>query len=52
MLSNNLPPELHHVANLLTQQPPEVCDLFHCALVLSMLDDEEARVIGTRQENG
>jgi hypothetical protein len=39
-----LPPELHHFADLLSEQPPEVRDLFRYALVLAMIDDEKARV--------
>ena len=47
-----LPPELQRVADLLSEQPPAVRDLFRFALVLAMVDDEKARVIGTRVENG
>ena len=35
-----LPPELLHVADLLSEQPPEIGDLFRYALVLAMIDDE------------
>ncbi len=47
-----LPPEFQRVADLLAQQPPEVRDLFRYALVLAMLDDEKARVIGSREAQG
>ncbi len=46
----DLPPELERLADLLSEQPPEVRDLFRYALVLAMIDDEKARVIGTRVE--
>ena len=45
-----LPPELQRVADLLSEQPSEVRDLFRYALVLAMIDEEKARVIGTRVE--
>lgn len=44
----DLPPELQHVADLLSEQPPEVRELFRYALVLAMIDDEKAWVTGTR----
>jgi hypothetical protein len=44
------PPEIEQVAELLSQQRPEVRALFRNALVLAMIDDEKARVIGTRVE--
>jgi hypothetical protein len=46
----DLPPELQHVADLLSDQPPDVRELFRYALVLAMIDDEKARVVGTRVE--
>jgi hypothetical protein len=48
--SIDLPPEIEQVADLLSKQRPEVRDLFRYALVLAMVDDEKARVIGTRVE--
>ncbi len=45
-----LPPEFEHLADLLNEQPPEVRDLFRYALVLAMIDDEKARITGTRIE--
>jgi hypothetical protein len=48
----DIPPELQRVADLLGEQPPEVRDLFRYALVLAIIDDEKARVIRTREENG
>ena len=48
----DLPPELQHVAELLSKQRPEVRDLFRYALMLAMIDDEKAHVIGTRKKNG
>jgi hypothetical protein len=53
--SIDLPPELQHIADLLSEQPPEVRDLFRYALVLAMIDDEKMQVIGIvkkRTENG
>ncbi len=44
----DLPLEIQRVADLLSEQPPQVRDLFRCALVLAMIDDEKALVIGTR----
>jgi hypothetical protein len=44
------PPEIQRVADLLSKQRPEIRDLFRHALVLAMIDDEKARVIGTRVE--
>jgi hypothetical protein len=55
----DLPPEFQRLADLLSRQPPAVrhtCvlrkrDLFRYCLVLALIDDEKARVIGTRIEN-
>lgn len=44
----DLPPEIGQVAELLSQQRPEVRDLYRYALVLAMIDDEKAWVTGTR----
>jgi hypothetical protein len=38
----DLPPKLQHVADLLGEQPPDVCELFRCALAQAMIDDEKA----------
>jgi hypothetical protein len=46
----DLPAEIDQVADLLSKQRPEVRDLFRYALVLAMIDDEKAHVIGTREE--
>ncbi len=46
----DLPPEIQHVADLLSEQSPDVRELFRYALVLAMINDEKARVIGTRVE--
>ena len=48
--SIDLPPEIQHVADLIGKQGPEVRELFRYALVLAMIGDEKARVIGTRVE--
>jgi hypothetical protein len=47
----DLPPEFERVADLLSEQPLEVRDLFRYALMLAMIDDEKARIIGTRVED-
>ncbi len=46
----DLPPEFERLANFISKQPPHVRDLFRYALVLAMIDDEKARVIGTRTQ--
>ena len=46
----DLPTEIQHVADLLSEQPPEVRALFRYALVLAMINDEKAHVIRTRVE--
>jgi hypothetical protein len=46
----DLPPGFERFADLLSEQPAEVRDLFRYALVLAMIDDEKAHVIGTRVE--
>jgi hypothetical protein len=38
------------LADLLSEQSPNVRDLFRYALMLAMIDDEKARVIGARLE--
>ncbi len=45
-----LPPEFERLANLISEQPPDVRDLFRYALVLAMIDDEKAHVTSTRIE--
>ncbi len=44
----DLPPEFERLADLIREQPPDVRDLFRYALVLAMIDDEKARITGTR----
>jgi hypothetical protein len=46
----DLPPEIQRVTDLLSRQLPEVRCLFRYALVPAVIDDEKARVIGTRVE--
>jgi hypothetical protein len=46
----DLPPEIQQVADLLSEQPRDVRELFRYALVLAMIDDEKARIDGTRVE--
>ena len=48
--SIDLPPELQRGADLLGKKRPEVRDLFRYALVIAMIDDEKARVIGAQVE--
>jgi hypothetical protein len=46
----DLPPEFERLADLLSERPPEVPELFRYSLVLAMIDEEKAHVIGTRTE--
>ena len=48
--SNDLPPEIDQAADLQGRQRPEVHELFWYALVLAMIDDEQAHIAGTRNE--
>lgn len=48
--SVDLPPEFQHIADLLGEQLPHVRDLFRYALVLAMIDDEKAWIIGKRMD--
>jgi hypothetical protein len=47
-----LPPELQRVADLLSEQPPQVRDLFRYLLVMSMVDEHKARIVGSRAMRG
>lgn len=51
-MSLDLPPEFQSVLEAVGSQRPEVRAMFRYALVLMMIDDENARVIGTRIEDG
>ncbi len=46
----DLPPEFEQLADLISEQPPHVRDLFRYALVLGMIDDEKAHITGSRVE--
>jgi hypothetical protein len=46
----DLPPEFERLADLLSEQPAEVRDLFRYVLVLAMIDDEKAHITGTRMD--
>lgn len=48
---SDLPPEFQGVLDALTAQRPEVRAMFRYTLVLMMIDDEKARVLGTRFED-
>lgn len=48
--ASHLSPEIARVAYLPSKQRPEVREVFRYALVLAMIDDEKAHVIGTRVE--
>jgi hypothetical protein len=41
-------PEFERLTDLLSGQLPDISDLFRYALVLAMIDDEKARVMGTQ----
>ena len=47
-----LPPEIQHVADLLSKERPDVRELFRYVLVLAMIDDEKVHLISTRLEDG
>jgi hypothetical protein len=47
-----LPPELRRVADLLSEQPPQVRDLFRYLLVMSMVDEHKAKIVGARAMRG
>lgn len=44
----DLPPKWQDVAELLSEQPPAVREMFRYAIVLAMIDDEKARVTSKR----
>lgn len=48
----NLPPEFDSVLAALAEQPDNVLAMWKYAIVLMMIDDEKARVMGTRFEDG
>jgi hypothetical protein len=47
-----LPSDLQHVADLLSEQPPAVRDLFRYLLVMNMVDEHKARILGARAMRG
>jgi hypothetical protein len=47
-----LPPELQRVADLLSEQPPQVRDQFRYLLVMSMVDEHKAKIVGARVMRG
>lgn len=47
----DLPPELQSVLAAMSAQPEHARELFRYALVLLMIDDERARILGTRMDN-
>lgn len=49
---DDLPPEMRRILAALSAARPDVRAMFRYALVLMMIDDEKARVMGTRRENG
>jgi hypothetical protein len=48
----DIPPKWHDVADLLSEQPPAVRDLFRYLLVMSMVDEHKARIVGARAMRG
>ena len=48
----DLPPKWHDVADLLSEQPPAVRDLSRYLLVMSMVDEHKARIVGARAMRG
>lgn len=51
-MQNNLPPEFAPLLAELASAPENVRAMWRYALVLMMIDDEEARIMGTRVEDG
>lgn len=51
-MQNDLPAEFDSFLAALADQPENVRAMFRYALVLMMIDDEKARVMGTRNEDG
>jgi hypothetical protein len=47
-----IPPKWQHVADPLSEQPPQVCDLFRYLLVMSMVDEHKAKIVGARAMRG
>jgi hypothetical protein len=47
-----LPLELQRVADLLSEQPPQVRDLFRYLLVMSMVGEHKARIVGAPTRRG
>jgi hypothetical protein len=45
-------PKWQDVADLLSEQPPAVRDLFRYLLVMSMVDEHKARIVGARAMRG
>jgi hypothetical protein len=52
MMDSNLPPEFQPLLDELAETPEHVKAMWRYAIVLAMIDDEKARVMGTRQEGG
>lgn len=48
----DIPPEMQSVLDALSAERPEVRAMWRYAIVLMMIDDEKARVVGTRTEDG
>lgn len=49
---SDLPADFDHLLAELALQPEHVRQLWRYALALMMLDDEKARVVGTRRDDG
>ena len=47
-----LSPELQRVTDRLSKQPPQVRDLSRYLLVISMVDEHKARIVGARAIRG
>ena len=48
----DIPPKWHDVADLLSEQPPEVRELSRYLLVMSMVDEHKAKIVGARAMRG
>lgn len=48
--SNKLPAEFQAIADAVDAESPQLREMFHYALALVMIDDEQARIIGMRMD--
>jgi hypothetical protein len=51
-LTISIPPKWQAVADLLSEQPPAVRHLSHYLLLMSMVDEDKARIVGAYAMSG